>query len=258
MKNKSVVFIISVISILGLLVGCNNSSDISKEEYEALMSELEQLKSQQTNQENANSNNTVKQDIKASENKNDKDKKSQNEKIEMVKEYTLPDGIGWYTRHFIVVKNNSDETQKVNSSSIAYDKGKNVLGVNDASIQALGAGCTSIMCEAFDVEGLIDHYDTTISASKDKNYESVIQDLTVKQINIANGAVFQVTNNGSKPAEFVKGYALFIKDGELVSYDDIYFVDDDSELKEGATISKQMTTFEEFDSIEFYLTGRRY
>lgn len=85
----------------------------------------------------------------------------------------------------------------------------------------------------------------------------MIQDLEYTENDIDGGAVFQVTNNGSEPAEFVEGYALFFKDGEIVSYEETYLTDDDSEIKPGATISKQFTSYEDFDNIEFYLTGRR-
>ena len=62
---------------------------------------------------------------------------------------------------------------------------------------------------------------------------------------------------GSEPADFVEGYVLFFKNGQLVHYESSYFTDDDSELKPGETISKQITSYEEFDSMQFYLTGKR-
>lgn len=65
------------------------------------------------------------------------------------------------------------------------------------------------------------------------------------------------TNNGEDAAVFVKGYALFFKDGKLVDYEDTYFTDDNSEIKPKDTISKQMTVYDEFDTIEFYLDGRK-
>lgn len=186
-----------------------------------------------------------------------KSNNSSNEDVEILAEYTLSDGIGWYTRHFIVIKNNTDKTVDVSTSSLAYDEEGNLLGADEGSFDALGSGCTSVLYEAFKVEGEIDHYETELNFSKSKYYKSVIQDLSYEQNDIEKGAVFKVTNNGKESAEFVKGYALFIKDGKIVSYDDIYFTDDDNELKSGKTISKQMTSYEDFDKIEFYLAGRR-
>lgn len=57
--------------------------------------------------------------------------------------------------------------------------------------------------------------------------------------------------------EYVEGYALFFLNGELVEYGSDYFMDDDSQIKPDETISKQITSYKEFDKIEFYFTGRR-
>lgn len=177
--------------------------------------------------------------------------------IEVLSEYTLSDGINWYTRHFIVVKNNSSETLDVSTSSLAYKEDGTMVGAADASAEAIGAGCTSIMYEAFETGEEIDRYETELKSAPSDYYESVIQDLSFKQNDIKDGAVFQVTNNGNEAAEFVEGYALFFLNGELVNYESTYFTDDDSKIEPGKTISQQMTSYEEFDTIEFYLTGRR-
>ncbi|MCC8014275.1 MAG: hypothetical protein LIO87_03685 [Eubacterium sp.] len=243
------VFVISVTS-------CGSSDGVSQEEYDALLAEIEELKGKQeanddTEEEAAN------EDISENDETAEDNSPQSEDAIEIVAEYSYADSIGWYNYHFIVIKNNTNETLSVSSSSIAYDADGNVLGADDASFDALGAGCTSVMREAFDIEGVAARYDTTVSSAPPSYYESVIQDLTYTESNIASGAVFQVTNNGSEAAEFVEGYALFFKDGNLVGYDDAYFTDDDSEIKPGATVTKQLDINKEFDSIQFYLDGRR-
>ena len=184
---------------------------------------------------------------------------SENEEmdVEILAEYTLSDGIGWYTRHFIIVKNNSNETLDISTSSLAYSSDGTMIGAADASFDALGAGCVSVMYEAFETDNEIAYYETALTVSPSKYYESVIQDLAYVQNDIDGGAVFQVTNNGTEPADFVEGYALFFRDGELVGYDSAYFTDDDYEIKPGVTISKQLNEYENYDTIEFYLTGRK-
>lgn len=177
--------------------------------------------------------------------------------VEVLKEYTLPDGINWYTRHFYVVKNNSDVTVDITTSSIAYNEDGDVVGASDSELYALGAGCTSVFYEAFETSEAIDKYDTEFKYKESEYYKSVIKDLSYAQNDIKDGAVFQVTNNGVDPAEFVEGHALFFLGDELVDYQSTYFTDDDSELKSGKTISEQMNCYEEFDRIEFYLTGRK-
>ncbi|MCD7803767.1 MAG: zinc-ribbon domain-containing protein [Oscillospiraceae bacterium] len=176
--------------------------------------------------------------------------------IEVVAEYTLSDSIGWYTRHFYVIKNNSDETLKISTSSIAYSSSGEMLALADASFNALGPGCISVFYESFKTDADIDYYETTWNITT-SSYKSVIQDLSYVQNDISDGAIFQVTNNGSYAADFVQGYALFFLNGELVDYETSYFTDDDFEIKSGATISKQITSYKDFDTIEFYLDGRR-
>ena len=177
--------------------------------------------------------------------------------IQVVAEYTFQHGIGGYTSRFIIVKNNYDVTVDISTSSIAYDVNGNMLAANDGCVYAVGAGCTTILTELFETDKTIENYHTDISAEESRYYDSVIQNLSYTQNSIDNGAVIQVTNNGSVPAEFVEGYALFFKGNSLVDYDWTYFVDNDSEIKPGKTISKQMNCYEDFDRIEFYVTGQK-
>lgn len=178
--------------------------------------------------------------------------------VEVLAEYTLPDSIGWYTRHFIIVKNNSSQSVDISTSSLAYSADGTMVSAANASFDALGTGCTSIMYEAFETDVEIDHYETTMDVVQSNYYESVIQDLSYTENDIEGGAIFQVTNNGEEPAEFVEGYVLFFLGDELVGYDSTYFTDDDSEIKPGETISNQINSYDDFDRLEFYLTGRRH
>ena len=178
-------------------------------------------------------------------------------KVEILAEYTLPDSIGWYTRHFMVVKNNSNKTVDISTSSLAYDKNGKIISSTDSSFYALGAGCTSMFYEAFETAEKIEYYNMSMNVVPSKYYKSVIQDLSFVQNDIDSGAIFQVTNNGTDTAEFVEGYALFFLNGELVDYDSAYFIDNNLEIKPQKTISKQLNSYEDFDSIEFYLTGRK-
>ncbi len=254
--KKIILYLCAAVFVLSISA-CGSSEKVSQEEYDAVVAELEELKKGQEVEDGyAEDESNVNKAADDEETKAESNTQNDNG-VEIVAEYTLADSINWYTRHFMVIKNNSSETVDVSSSSIAYDAAGNVLGAEDASLYALGAGCTSVMYEAFEIDGDVDKYDTSITSSSSGYYKSVIQDLTYTQSDISNGAVFQVTNNGSDAAEFVKGYALFIKDGNLVAFDDKYFTDDDYEIKPGVTITKQFDTTKEFDNIQFYLEGRK-
>ena len=234
------------------MVGCS-SGGVSQEEYESVVAERDALESQL----NALQGETQEEEtIETQREFSQMETEASSEDVEIVAEYTLPDGIGWYTRHFLVIRNNSSQTVDISTSSLAYSADGTMVSATDASLEALGAGCTSIMYEAFETEAEIDHYETTMNVTESDYYESVVQDLSYTQNDIDGGAIFQVTNNGTEAAEFVEGYALFFLGEELVGYNSTYFTDDDSELKPGATISKQIDSYEDFDRIEFYMTGR--
>lgn len=271
MKKRMIAFLLCCM-VFG---GCGNSG-VSQEEYDRVVAERDEL--QKENERLQKKYDTavedlasfqasatieeIKGEVDGNEDKTEDTSPSEmgtpdSGDVEVLAEYTLPDSIGWYTMRFMVVKNNSSETVDISTSSLAYAEDGTILAADDASFEALGAGCTSVFYEAFETEGKISYYETDMKSQKSKYYESVIQDLSFVQNDIKDGAVFQVTNNGEDAAEFVEGYALFFLNGKLVYYDSTYFTDDDSEIKPGATISKQMTSYEQFDTIEFYLTGRK-
>lgn len=259
MKKKTVGVLVVLCGLM--MAGCSNSNGVSLEQYNAVVQERDALQEKldaltAENESKEASNN----EIQASETENVESPVSADEvssdDIEVVAEYTLSDGIGMYTRRFMILKNNSEQTVDVSTSSLAYAADGTMVSAADASLDALGAGCTSIFYEAFETNAQIDHYDTTFNVAKSEYYESVIQDLEYAQNDINGGAIFQVTNNGDVAAEFVEGYALYFLGGQLVDYNSTYFTDDDSEIKPGQTISQQMTSYESFDRIEFYLTGR--
>lgn len=232
-----------------MLAGC--SSGVSQEEYDRVVAERDELQAQ------LNAINGAPVQEESAQPASEPTEEATEEDIEVVSDYIYPDGIGWYTYRYLVIKNNSSSTVDVSTSTLAYSSDGSMVAADDSGCEAVGPGCTSIIEEAFETESEIDHYETDFTVRDDGYYESVLQDLSYTQNDVDGGAVFQVTNNGGEPAEFVQGYALFFLGDELVYRDSRYFTDDDSEIKPGETISKQMTSYEDFDRIEFYLTGRR-
>lgn len=175
--------------------------------------------------------------------------------IEILSEYLYQSR--WNAYHYIVVKNNFGSTIDVSTTSFAYDSDGNLISVDDASEEAIGSGCTSIIREVFDTEETVARVETEISGSVSEYYESVLQDLSYTKTEIKDGVIVQVTNNGSKSSEFVKAYVLFFDGDKLIYEDSTYFTDDDSEIKPQKTISKQINSYKDFDRVEIYLTGRR-
>lgn len=274
------------------LAGCGEKA-VSQNEYESVVAEREELKAkvgsleheldskekdkisgQEDNQQSEAVEETVddhkeivkETSIPESTDKPEADEEKESHKspekigkdsIEVLAEYTMPDSIGWYTYRLIILENKSSQTVEISTASLAYAADGRILGAANGSLEALGTGCVSIFYEAFETNEEIDHYETELDVSPEQYYESVIQDLSYVQNDLKNGAVFQVTNHGEEAAAFVEGYALFFLGEKLLGFDNTYFTDDDSEIKPGKTISKQLRAYEDFDRIEFYLTGRR-
>ena len=178
------------------------------------------------------------------------------EEIELIADYTLPDGLGWYTRHFMIIKNNSDHDIDVSTQSFIYDKDDEMIGFGESSYEALGPDCTTVVYESVELEDEVAYYECSISAKNSKYYRSAIQYLSYEKNDIKGGAVFKVTNNGDEAIPYLQGYVLFFLDDELVDYDYEYFMDDDDELKPGDTVTKQIKSYEDFDRIEMYFNGQ--
>lgn len=259
----------AIILSAALIMGCS-SNNSSQAEYDSLMAEKQSLEAElekqkeTTIQETTLSETTteevtttVQETTTAVKTTAQSETSKQGEEIEVLAEYTLSDGIGWYTYHFLVIKNNTNKTLNVKTSSKAYAEDGSILSVANSEFDALGSECTSVIIEGFETSSEISSYDTKITTKTDGLYDSAIQDLSYTESVIKDGAIYEVTNNGDKAAEFVEGYVLFFNGDNLVDWDYSYFTDDDYEMKPGDTISKQLSCYKAFDRVEFYLDGRR-
>ena len=183
-------------------------------------------------------------------------KEEEIEEIEIVKEYTYSDGF-WYTYHFVIVKNVGNVPLELKTDTLAYGKDGSIVSVDSGKVDIVDPGCTTIYVEAFETQDEIAKYETTTELDRPFFYKHGTADLSYTINDIKNGKIIQVTNNGTEPIEFVKGYLLYFNNGDIVGWEDKYFTDDDHEIKPGKTITNQYTTYDDFDSVEFYLTGRR-
>lgn len=257
----------AVILSAALIMGCSSNNN-SQAEYDSLMAEKQSLEAELAKQKETTSQEATQAETTQAPTTAEKDTSTQevttgvvktteqeNGDAEIVAEYNIPGHT--CTFHFVIVKNNTDKTLNVTANSKAYTADGSLVSVDDAEFEALGSGCTSIITEMFDTDVEIAYCDTEISAKTDGWYESVIQDLSYTETLIKDGAIYEVTNNGDKAAGFVEGYAIFFNGNEPVGWNRVYFTDDDSELKPGKSISKQLSCSETFDRVEFYLDGIR-
>ncbi len=175
-----------------------------------------------------------------------------------IKEYKYETKYGG-TYYFLIIQNNSTETVSISGNATALDEGGNSVGAGNASIDVLGPGETTISYFYFsDVKG-IEEVKYNLSYSSSIYYSPVLADLNVEATLNNKNVVVSVTNNGNKPAQFVQAYALFFDvNGQITWMENNYITDNDSEIKPGATISKQMDCRNGYENVEVYLTGRAH
>ena len=65
-----------------------------------------------------------------------------------------------------------------------------------------------------------------------------------------------VTNDGNEAAQYVEYYILYYKGNELAGYDNGYCIDDNNEIKPGATVNSQEQFDDPYDKAKIYIHGR--
>ena len=170
-------------------------------------------------------------------------------------EYTYDDGYG-STYHFIVLKNNSDQTLTIATNSVAYNGSGDKIGAGSGHLDALGLQSEQLVIESFDNVSDVDHFDTTISASKAKWYEDATANIEVEADVLGDKVIITCTNNGDEPAQSVEGRVIFLKDGECVGFSTNYFMNEDGKLKPGESLTKQFDYYNgTFDEAKYYIAG---
>lgn len=161
------------------------------------------------------------------------------------------------TLYFVSIKNNSKQNIKVNGNATAYDENKNAIGANSSEIYALGAGEQQILYFYFESVSGVKDVEYTLNYEKDNIFKSALPYLEIKETINEENVVVSVTNNGDKSASFVEAYALFFDgNGNVVNYSSTYIVDSDGEIKSGSTISEQITSYDDFESVKTFYSGR--
>lgn len=80
--------------------------------------------------------------------------------------------------------------------------------------------------------------------------------VNIRQVQASN-VIIKATNNGNIAAQFLESEALFFDaNNNIISADSTYITDGDYELKPGATLTEQITTYMSFDHVEVYYTAR--
>ena len=156
---------------------------------------------------------------------------------------------------FLVVSNNSEYDLSLSVNANFYDADGNLVGAKSAGEDAVEHGQTILLYFMPDEEYASMDYEFDVE--EEKWYDCVLSDLSYEATPAKDKVILSVTNNGEEAAEFVQANVLFFNGDQLVGFSNNYIVDDDSELKPGKTINKEMDCYEDFDSYRVYFSGRR-
>lgn len=170
-----------------------------------------------------------------------------------VTEYSLKTDFWNYS--FFEIKNNSEYNIEITVNVKYYNSADELIGAKNSSVSAVGSGQTILMYFMPDEDFVRTEYD--ISVDEDDWFESAVSDLSYEVVTAKDKEIVSVTNNGEEPADFVQVSMLFFKNGKVVDFGWTYCVDDDSEIKPGKTITKEIYVYEAYDSYKVYLEGRR-
>lgn len=169
-----------------------------------------------------------------------------------VEEYHLKND--WSRYAIFVIENHSDKNLEINAEIKFYNKNGELVGAKSREEAAVEKKTkTIIYC---DVDEEYESVKYELTTTEERYYECVTAKLSYETVSAKEKEVVSVTNNGSLAAEYVEGFALFFKDGKIVDFDSTYFTDNDSEIKPGKTITRELDCYEVYDSVKIYFTGR--
>lgn len=250
-----------ILAVVLTLTGCvsvvegvsQEKYDALREEYEALQAEYSTLKKEH---EELASMLALFGDVDATEDDVENQGKFDAENVLSqleVTEYSY-DPQGWHYA-FLVIANNSEFDINVSVAVKFYNEAGALIGARDAEENAFESGSEIVLYFMPDEAYAKMEYE--LAVSEEDWYECVVSDLTYETVSAKDKEIVSVTNKGSKTAEFVEGSALFFDGDNVVGFDRTYFTDNDSELKPGKTITKELSCYEEYDSVKLFFTGRR-
>lgn len=159
---------------------------------------------------------------------------------------------GNYSYAISIIENKSDYPVSVSAKAKFLSAGEQI-GDSDGELVVLGSKEKSII--RFSTENIADDCEVTLSVSRPK-YEEGTSDIEMEVSDVGENVVITLTNNGEDPSQFLKAYALFYYQDQLVNSDDKYFVDANNNLEPGESITQELQCLEPYDEYEIYLDGR--
>lgn len=266
-------YLIIVLVMLLLLTGC--SSGISQADYDAMVAERnaaleenrvlkEKLAAYEQNHSEEPTPDTtelVTETVAEPVTEPAPDTKPREENISELLSFET---VEWH-KHYInadhyhcdlIVTNNSQQLVTAKFAIKYFDAAGNVIGVSNVSTEALGSGETHFLSASN--EAPFEYAEVSITSAKpDGRYNGSLADVSCNDYAVnSEKVIFEVTNNGDAAVSFVRANVLFYNGDEVIDSDYAYAVDDDNELKPGATLMSEVSTNKSFTSYRIFYYGR--
>lgn len=260
---KRIIAILSALILIVGMAGCaatqsggvpQEEYDTLKKEYDSLKAEYDALKAQLDNNEQIPGGGSGKAPDSSSDDK-PTGKFDEDAVISQLDVQELSYSNDFWNYTFLLVTNNSEYDISFSVNVNFYDEAGTLVGAKYGSEEAVESGYTVLLYFMPDEKYATIDYE--FSVDEEDFYDCVLSDLSYEGTVAKDKVILSVTNNGEEPAEFVEANVLFFNGDKLVGFSNNYFVDDDSELKPGKTINKEMECYDTFDSYQVYLAGRR-
>ena len=152
----------------------------------------------------------------------------------------------------LVFTNNSDENLYLEANVVFKNSIGIPVGAKDFECMVIGPKESCVAYRYLD--SAYDKAEVSIS-TKSAYYYSGNKFLELVSNKTEYGAVHTITNNGEVPISYVNVYTVFYKDGVPVDMTTTYIQDIDYEIKPGKSISKDTTTYDEFDSFTTFISS---
>lgn len=184
----------------------------------------------------------------------DSNKEQENSKskgVKITKTYLLGN------HYYIVLKNNREYAVDIDINLTMKNEKGEMVGYKSENEIAIPSENETIM-EFYVDDSSAKKFDAEIKEEKTK-YKEVIQNLYVETVKTKRKAIVTMKNVGDIDVEFPSVYVLFFKGSKLVDVGEANFEGDSfATLESGLSDTKEVSTYEEFDSISIYISAANY
>lgn len=161
--------------------------------------------------------------------------------------------------YILYVTNDSDTTVSIEMNVTALDSSGNMVGSSSDGTKAVEPGQTAGIWTTFDEWNKIESFDYTLTVSEETEYSPIYSDLAIDYNTTNSGVIVSVSNNSDNTAEFVWVDVVYLKNGKMVNFSELSFMDDNQQLLPGVTLSAEGTCYSDsdFDEVVLAVNGRR-